>query len=123
MLTSPAENEAIRSVRQPAHECCAEPIRHLAHQQDQPRVVVVKIKHLKSIFKRFIPFKSLQPATTRESSVTHLMEVEEEVGEPHGGAQIIEDMSETIAKLLPEPEAGHSAIVCINIVRLVTLVT
>ena len=51
------------------------------------------------------------------------MEVEEEVGEPHGGAQIIEDMSETIAKLLPEPEAGHSAIVCINIVRLVTLVT
>ena len=49
------------------------------------------------------------------------MEVEEEVGEPHGGTQIIEDMSETIAKLLPEPEAGHSAIVCINIVRLVTM--
>ena len=51
------------------------------------------------------------------------MEIKEEVGEPHGGAQIIEDMSETIAKLLPEPEAGHSAIVCINNVRLVTLVT
>ena len=66
----------------------------------------------------FITFKS-----TRESSVTHPMEIEEEVGEPHGGTQIIEDMSETIAKLLPEPEAGHSAIVCINIVRLVTLVT
>ena len=75
-------------------------------------------------FIRFIPFKSLQPATARESLVTHLMEIEEEVGEPHGGTQIIEDMSETIAKLLPEPEAGHSAIVCINIiVRLVTLVT
>ena len=69
-------------------------------------------------FKRLITFKS-----TRESSVTHPMKIEEEVGEPHGGAQIIEDMSETIAKLLPEPEAGHSAIVCINIVRLVTLVT
>ena len=46
------------------------------------------------------------------------MEEQQEVGEPHGGTEVIEDMAEAVAKLLAQWKTGHFPSIDVNQVML-----
>ena len=90
----PTEPEGVWFVRETSYESCTESVRHLAHQEDDSSVIVVEIQDLTSLGQINL--------NTPVLPHPHLVEEEQEVGEPHGGTEVIEDMSESVAKLLAQ---------------------
>ena len=44
--TVPTEPGVVSAITEEAHQRCAQPVRHLAHQQHHTSVVVVEVQHL-----------------------------------------------------------------------------
>ena len=77
---------------------------HLAHQQDHSSVGVLEVQYLD----RCKTQGQVQVHFQVQLQLAHLVEEEEEVGEPHGGAEVVEDVTQAIPYLfLPCQSVFH----------------